>query len=102
MLSWRRWPLWPMLGGEDRMQLVPAVRLLEVEIPGEKSFLSPWPEPATATPAGAVGFLGRVAEGSSPHPVVLAPEGNLTSSGSDDEGDAASFSSLGASSRSRL
>src|SRR4051812_39657456 len=37
----------------------------------------------------------KVAEGSSPRPMVLAPEGNLISLGSNDGGAAASFSSLG-------
>jgi hypothetical protein len=70
----------------------------------EKSFLRPLPDPATAASAGVVFFLGSVVVVwcSSPLPAALAPEGNLRSAGSGDEGDLASSSFLEASSRSRL
>ena len=60
-------------------------------------------KPTTAAPEGAMIFLGCViVEVLLLLPMALAPEGNLRSAGSGDGGVFASFSSLGASSRSRL
>ena len=67
----------------------------------EKSLFRSPPEPVTAAPAGAVIFLGSVVVEVLPLPMAWAPEGNLRSVGSGDGGVFASFSSLGASSRSR-
>jgi hypothetical protein len=68
--------------------------------PGEILVVA-WSQPAAATPAGAVDFLGSAVRGSSSWSLGLDPEGNLRSSRSEGEADA-SFSSLGPSSQNRL
>jgi hypothetical protein len=102
---------WQRQGGGVVALLVADVRLqvvvwqlgwFEVKDPRRNPCPGLWSGLATATPVGAVDFLGSVVQDSSRHHGVLPPEGNLRSLGSDDGGASVSLSLLRALSRSGL